>query len=250
MIMNSVLRIEKLHKNYHSKEGMVVAIEDMSLDIGYGEYVAIVGPSGCGKSTLLNIIGGIDSKSSGEISMPEDIKIGYMLQNDCLFPWLSIIDNCLLGLKITGNLNDENRKYVIDLLNTYGLGEFMDKYPSSLSGGMKQRVALIRTLALKPDILLLDEPFSALDYQTRLAVSDDVYKIIKDTGKTVIMITHDIAEAISMADRVVVLTNRPSKVKKIYNIEMDGKSNPINNRKCKEFSEYYDMIWKEIDYHV
>lgn len=140
MIMNNVLRIEKLHKNYHSKEGMVVAIEDMSLDIGYGEYVAIVGPSGCGKSTLLNIIGGIDSKSSGEISMPRDIRIGYMLQNDCLFPWLSIIDNCLLGLKITGNLNDENRKYVIDLLNTYGLGEFMDKYPSSLSGGMKQRV--------------------------------------------------------------------------------------------------------------
>lgn len=248
--MNNVLRIEKLHKNYHSKEGMVVAIEDVSLDIRYGEYVAIVGPSGCGKSTLLNIIGGIDTKSSGEISMPADIRIGYMLQNDCLFPWLSIIDNCLLGLKITGSLNDENRKYVIDLLNTYGLGDFMDKYPSSLSGGMKQRVALIRTLALKPDILLLDEPFSALDYQTRLAVSDDVYKIIKDTGKTVIMITHDIAEAISMADRVVVLTNRPSKVKKIYNIEMDGKSNPINNRKCKEFSEYYDMIWKEIDYHV
>lgn len=140
MIMNNVLRIEKLHKNYHSKKGMVVAIEDMSLDIGYGEYVAIVGPSGCGKSTLLNIIGGIDTKSSGDIYMPEDIRIGYMLQNDCLFPWLSIVDNCFLGLKITGNLNDENRKYVIDLLNTYGLGEFMDKYPSSLSGGMKQRV--------------------------------------------------------------------------------------------------------------
>ena len=140
MIMNNVLRIEKLYKNYHSKKGMVVAIEDMSLDIEYGEYVAIVGPSGCGKSTLLNIIGGIDTKSSGEIYMPKDIRIGYMLQNDCLFPWLSIVDNCLLGLKITGNLNDENRKYVIDLLNTYGLGEFMDKYPSSLSGGMKQRV--------------------------------------------------------------------------------------------------------------
>ncbi|MGN1358796.1 MAG: ATP-binding cassette domain-containing protein, partial [Bacilli bacterium] len=126
---------------------------------------------------------------------------------------------------------------------------FLDSYPNNLSGGMRQRVALIRTLALKPDILLLDEPFSALDYQTRLAVSDDVFKIIKDTGKTVIMITHDIAEAISMADRVVVLTDRPSKVKKIYQIEMEEKSNPINNRKCKEFSKYYDMIWKEIDYH-
>lgn len=248
--MNSVLKIDKLHKNYHNKDGMVVAIEDISLEIKEGEYVAIVGPSGCGKSTLLNIIGGIDTKSGGEILREDNIKIGYMLQNDCLFPWLNILDNCLLGLKIGNNLNDENIKYVKDLLNTYGLGEFMYTYPSSLSGGMRQRVALIRTLALKPDILLLDEPFSALDYQTRLAVSDDVYEIIKDTGKTVIMITHDIAEAISMSDRVIVLTNRPAKVKKIYDIEMKDKSNPINNRKCREFSMYYDMIWKEIDYHV
>lgn len=194
--MSNVLRINKLHKNYYSKEGVVVAIDDITVDIKDGEYVSIVGPSGCGKSTLLNIIGGIDNKSSGEIKMNENTKIGYMLQNDCLFPWLNIMDNCLLGLKIKGNLNDENVNYVKDLLNTYGLGEFIYKYPNSLSGGMKQRVALIRTLALKPDILLLDEPFSALDYQTRLAVSDDVYNIIKDTGKTVIMITHDIAEAI------------------------------------------------------
>lgn len=248
--MNNVLRVNKLHKNYHSKEGMVIAIEDISLDIKEGEYIAIVGPSGCGKSTLLNIIGGIDTKSGGEIEMANNIKIGYMLQNDCLFPWLNILDNCLLGLKIEGNLNNENIEYVKGLLDTYGLSDFMYKYPSSLSGGMRQRVALIRTLALRPDILLLDEPFSALDYQTRLAVSDDVYKIIKDTGKTVIMITHDIAEAISMADRVVVLTNRPAKIKKIYNIEMEEKSNPIENRKCVEFSIYYDMIWKEIDYHV
>jgi len=248
--MNNILRIDKLHKNYHSKDGMVVAIEDISLDIKEGEYVAIVGPSGCGKSTLLNIIGGIDTRSGGKIEMNDNVKIGYMLQNDCLFPWLNIIDNCLLGLKIEGSLNKDNTEYVEELLDTYGLNEFKYKYPSSLSGGMRQRVALIRTLALKPDILLLDEPFSALDYQTRLAVSDDVYNIIKDTGKTVIMITHDIAEAISMADRVVVLTNRPAKVKKIYDIEMREKSNPINNRKCHEFSMYYDMIWKEIDYHV
>ena len=248
--MNSMLKIDKLCKNYYSKDGIVIALEDISLDVSEGEYIAIVGPSGCGKSTLLNIIGGIDTKSSGEILMDNNIRIGYMLQNDCLFSWLNILDNCLLGLKIKDELNDDNINYVKELLNTYGLSEFMYKYPSSLSGGMKQRVALIRTLALKPDILLLDEPFSALDYQTRLAVSDDVYKIIKDTGKTVIMITHDIAEAISMGDRVVVLTNRPAKVKKIYNIEMDGKSNPFNNRKCREFSIYYDMIWKEIDYHV
>lgn len=250
MIMSSILKIDKLHKNYHSKEGVVVAIEDISLDIKDGEYVAIVGPSGCGKSTLLNIIGGIDSKSGGDIQMSDGIKVGYMLQNDCLFPWLNILDNCLLGLKIKGNLNEENINYVKELLNTYGLSDFMYKYPNSLSGGMRQRVALIRTLALRPDILLLDEAFSALDYQTRLVVSDDVYNIIHGTGKTVIMITHDIAEAISMADRVVVLTNRPAKVKKIYDIEMENKSNPIENRKCREFSKYYDMIWKEIDYHV
>ena len=143
MIMNNVLKIDKLHKNYHSKDGMVVAIENISLEIKEGEYVAIVGPSGCGKSTLLNIIGGIDTKSSGKIEMPNNIKIGYMLQNDCLFPWLNILDNCLLGLKIEDNLSEENIKYVKDLLNTYGLSDFMYKYPSSLSGGMRQRVLRI-----------------------------------------------------------------------------------------------------------
>ena len=182
--------------------------------------------------------------------MSDDIKIGYMLQNDCLFPWLNILDNCLLGLKIKGNLNDDNINYVKELLDTYGLSDFMYKYPNNLSGGMRQRVALIRTLALKPDVLLLDEGFSAVDYQTRLVVSDDVYNIIHGTGKTVIMITHDIAEAISMADRVVVLTRRRAKVKKIFYIEMENKSNPIENRKCQDFSKYYDMIWKEIDFHV
>lgn len=247
--MNNVIEIKGLSKKYYSKKSELVAIDNLSLTVNKGEYLAIVGPSGCGKSTLLNIIGGIDNKSSGEIIVSDGIRIGYMLQEDSLFPWLTILDNCLLGLKIKGELNKENILYVKNLLNTYGLGGFLDSYPNNLSGGMRQRVALIRTLALKPDILLLDEPFSALDYQTRLAVSDDVFKIIKDTGKTVIMITHDIAEAISMADRVVVLTDRPSKVKKIYQIEMEEKSNPINNRKCKEFSKYYDMIWKEIDYH-
>ena len=143
MIMSSILKIDKLHKNYHSKDGVVVAIEDISLDIKDGEYVAIVGPSGCGKSTLLNIIGGIDSKSGGDIQMSDGIKVGYMLQNDCLFPWLNILDNCLLGLKIKGNLNEENINYVKELLNTYGLSDFMYKYPGNLSGGMRQRVLRI-----------------------------------------------------------------------------------------------------------
>ena len=143
MIMNNILKINKLHKNYHSKEGMVTAIEDITMNVFEGEYIAIVGPSGCGKSTLLNIIGGIDTKSGGEITVNNNIKIGYMLQNDCLFPWLNILDNCLLGLKIKGNLNDENIKYVKELLRTYGLGDFMYKYPGSLSGGMRQRVVRI-----------------------------------------------------------------------------------------------------------
>ena len=247
--MNKIIELKEINKKYYNMKGELTAIEDISFSVFEGEYVAIVGPSGCGKSTLLNIIGNIDKKSGGEIILNKDTKIGYMLQEDSLFPWLTILDNCLIGLKVRGEVSDDKIDYVKNLLNIYGLKDFMNSYPTSLSGGMRQRVALIRTLAMKPDILLLDEPFSALDYQTRLAVSDDVYKIIKNTGKTVIMITHDIAEAISMADRVIVLTERPAKVKQIYNIEMEGKSTPINNRKCREFSEYYDMIWKEIDYH-
>ena len=247
--MNKIAEIKNLSKKYYTKENEVFAIEDISLDVYDGEFLVIVGPSGCGKSTLLNIIGEIDNKTNGEIIIKDSIKIGYMLQSDCLFPWLNILDNCLLGLKINHLLIDENINYVKELINTYGLTDFMYSYPANLSGGMRQRVALIRTLALKPDILLLDEPFSALDYQTRLAVADDVYKIIKDNKKTVIMITHDIGEACSIADRVVVLTDRPSKVKKIFNIDMKNRSNPINNRKLPEFAMYYDMIWKEIDIH-
>ena len=246
MIMNKIIEIKNLCKKYYTKDSEIIAIDDVSLDIYKGEYVAIVGPSGCGKSTFLNIIVGIDNKTSGNIIVNDNIKIGYMPQNDCLFSWLNILDNCLVGLKIKNILTDDNILYVKRLIKSYGLEEFMYKYPNSLSGGMRQRVALIRTLALRPDVLLLDEPFSALDYQTRLAVSDDVYRIIKNENKTVIMITHDIGEACSVADRVVVFSGRPSRVKKIFNIDMTNKSTPINNRKCKEFSRYYDMVWKEI----
>ena len=248
--MTNIISINKLSKKYHSK-GETTAIKNLTLSVKEGEYLAIVGPSGCGKSTLLSILSGIEKKSSGSIILHKDnIKFGYMLQEDCLFPWLNILDNCLLGLKIKKEITKENKEYVIKLLNDYGLHDFIYSYPNSLSGGMRQRVALIRTLAIKPDILLLDEPFSALDYQTRLALSDDVYKMIKDNQKTVIMITHDITEAISMADRVVVLTNRQKKKKKVYDINLTNKSTPIENRKCKEFSKYYDEIWKELDFHV
>ena len=248
---NDILTIKKLSKIYHTNKSEIPAIKDLNLNIKEGEFVAIVGPSGCGKTTLLSILCSLEEKSQGEIIYTQGKqKMGYMLQNDTLFPWLNILDNTLLGLKIEKNITKENIQKVTKILETYGLKDFIKKYPNNLSGGMRQRVALIRTLATNPDILLLDEPFSALDYQTRLAVSDDVWKIIKKEKKTTIMITHDIAEAISMADRIIVLTNRPSKVKSIYTIEMKNKQNPINNRKQKEFQYYYDKIWKDIDINV
>lgn len=248
--MKEILNIKNLRKIYHTKHTETLAVDDFSFSLSEGEFVAIVGPSGCGKSTILSVLCGLENKSEGTIEFDDNIKLGYMLQNDCLFEWRTILDNCLLGLEINHNLNNETKENVINLLNTYGLKDFINSYPSSLSGGMRQRVALIRTLATNPDILLLDEPFSALDYQTRLAVSDDVYKILKKEKKSAIIVTHDLAEAISMADKIIVLTKRPATIKKIFDIKLTNKSTPINNRKAKEFADYYDMIWKEIDFHV
>lgn len=248
---DKILEITHLNKTYHDKTGEIEALNDISFDVYNQEFLSIVGPSGCGKSTILSILSRLIDSSGGFIKFnKENCVLGYMLQKDSLFPWRTILDNCLLGLEITNTLTEENKNYVIHLLDTYGLGEFKDKYPSSLSGGMKQRVALIRTLAIKPDILLLDEAFSALDYQTRLALSDDVYQIIKKEGKTAIMVTHDLAEAISLSDRIIVLTKRPSTIKKVYEINLTNKSTPINNRKCKEFSKYYDQIWRDLDVHI
>ena len=206
MMKNIILKIKNLKKNYHTPKEEIEAIEDFSFDLYENEFVAIVGPSGCGKSTILSILSGIENMSSGDIKNLNNSSIGYMLQSDNLFEWRTILENCLLGLEINGKLNEENKKYVLSLLETYGLSDFINSYPSNLSGGMRQRVSLIRTLAIRPDILLMDEPFSALDYQTRLAVSDDVFNIIKKEKKSVIMVTHDIAEAISMADKVIVLS--------------------------------------------
>jgi len=248
--MDNILKIENLKKIYHTKQQEILAVEDFSLELKPGEFVAIVGPSGCGKSTILSILCGLEQKSNGNIIMNKASKIGYMLQNDSLFEWRNILNNCLIGLEINKDLTSETKEYVLNLLKNYGLYEFKDSYPNNLSGGMRQRVALIRTLATKPDILLLDEPFSALDYQTRLSVSDDVYQILKKEGKSAIIVTHDLAEAISMADRIIVLTKRPSIIKTIYDINLTDKSTPIKNRRAKEFSYYYDMIWKDIDFHV
>lgn len=249
-MLNNILELKNIRKIYHSKDGETLALDNINLKVLDEEFISIIGPSGCGKSTLLGIVAGIVSKSGGEIIVPNDFKIGYMLQDDCLFPKRTVLENAVLGLEIKGLLNDESRKRVVDLLTKYGLGEFINSYPDSLSGGMKQRVALIRTLALDPDLLLLDEPFSALDYQTRLTLSDDLYKIIKQERKTTIMVTHDIAEAISMSDRIVVLTKRPSTIKSIYDILLDKKDVPTKNRQDKNFIYYYNKIWKELDNHV
>lgn len=249
--MNKILEIKNLSKKYHTKEGEILAIQNIHIDVLEGEFISLVGSSGCGKSTLLNIIAGLDNASNGCVTFKkENPKIGYMFQSDCLFPWLTIYENCLLGLKIEKKDTIENQNYVLNLLQKYNLYEFKDKYPTCLSGGMKQRIALIRTLALKPDILLLDEPFNALDYQSRLAISNDVYSIIKKEGQTAIMVTHDISEAVSMSSKVYVLSKRPCSVKKIYKIELENKKDPISNRKDKRFMEYYDKIWKDLDINV
>ena len=249
--MNSILKINNLKKTYHDLDGEIKAIDNITLNIYPKEWISIVGPSGCGKTSLLSILSNLENPSNGSIIyQTDDIKVGYMLQKDALFPWKTIYENCIIGLEINHTLTEDNKNKVIELLNTYGLSEFINKYPSSLSGGMRQRVALIRTLATNPDILLLDEPFSALDYQTRLILSDDIYNIIKKEGKTVILVTHDLAEAISLSDRVVVLSKRPATIKKIYDIKLTNKSTPTNNRKCREFYDYYDKIWKDLDVHL
>lgn len=246
--MQKLLEINNISKTFNTLNGEINAIKSISFDVNNEQFIAIVGSSGCGKSTLLNIISGLLEKTNGTIKFyKENPVIGYMLQEDALLPYLNILDNATLGLSLKKIKTKENIEYTKKLLETYGLKDFIYKYPKELSGGMKQRVALIRTLAIKPDILLLDEPFSALDYQSRLSVSEDVYNIIKKEKKTVIMITHDIAEAISLSDKIIVLSKSPSIVKKIYDIKMENKSTPINNRTCKEFSDYYDKIWRNLD---
>ncbi|CDE38255.1 aBC transporter ATP-binding protein [Mycoplasma sp. CAG:472] len=246
--MQKLLEINNISKTFNTLNGEINAIKSISFDVNNEQFIAIVGSSGCGKSTLLNIISGLLEKTNGTIKFyKKNPIIGYMLQEDALLPYLNILDNATLGLSLKKIKTKENIEYTKRLLETYGLKDFIYKYPKELSGGMKQRVALIRTLAIKPDILLLDEPFSALDYQSRLSVSEDVYNIIKKEKKTVIMITHDIAEAISLSDKIIVLSKRPSIVKKIYDIKMENKSTPINNRTCKEFSDYYDKIWRDLD---
>ncbi len=245
--MNKLLSIKNLSKIYYSQKDAIKAIDDISFDVYETDFISVVGPSGCGKSTLLNILTNMDSKTSGTITTKNNLKFGYMLQSEALLDWRTLKDNVLLGLEITNTKTKENVDYVMHLVENYGLKDFLNKYPRELSGGMRQRASLIRTLALKPDILILDEPFSKLDYQSALRVSCDVLKILKQEKKTAIMVTHDLAQAISLSNKVIVLANRPSYVKNIYEIKREKEGSPIENRKDKYFSYYYDLIWKDLE---
>lgn len=244
--MNNLLTIKNLSKNYNTVNGEIEAIKDISLDIKPGEIVGIVGSSGCGKSTLLNILASLEEPSSGEISN-NHLEYSYMLQTDALLPWLTVLDNTLIGLELKHKKTEESILYVKDLIKKFGLEEFMDVHPNNLSGGMRQRVALIRTLATKPDIILLDEPLSALDYVTRLTITDEIYNILKEMNVTTILISHDIAECVSFCDRIIVLSKRPATIKSIYNIDLENKAYPSFNRKDKNFIYYYDLIWGDLD---
>lgn len=251
--MEKILEVKNVSKKYQNKEGEVLALQDISLRVNRGEFVSIIGPSGCGKSTLLSIIAGLEEKTEGKIYIEGEEttgispKIGYMLQRDCLLEWKTILSNTLFGLEVKNKKNKESKAYVEELLKKYDLYDFKDKYPSELSGGMRQRVALIRTLAIKPKILLLDEAFSALDYQTRIMVTNDIYTILKEEGITALMVTHDISEAISMSNKVVVLNARPGTVKDIHKIDFDMENrNPINCREKPKFSQYFNTLWKEL----
>ena len=243
--MKEVLRFENVSMHYHTKQGETLAVQDVNFSVEEGEFVAIIGPSGCGKTTLLSLAAGLLAPTKGKV-VANGVAFGYMLQKDELFPWRTIEKNIFLPLEIKRKDTPENRARAIALAEKYGLAQFLKSYPSSLSGGMRQRAALIRTLSVDPDILLLDEPFSALDYQTRLSVCDDVYKIIREEKKTALLITHDISEAISVADRVFVLSKRPAKVVAEHPLSFP-ENQPLKRRENKLFSHWFEILWKELN---
>ncbi len=250
--MKKLLELKNVSLTYQTLTDEITAVNGLSFDVNEGEFVSIIGPSGCGKTTILSLIAGLIKPSSGKIMLDgqpistSNDSLGYMLQKDYLFPWRTIEKNVFLPLEVKRKNTYENKQYALSLLEKYGLGDFKKNYPDALSGGMRQRVGLIRTLAPKPKILLLDEPFSALDYQTRLAVCDDVYKIIKAEKKTAVLVTHDISEAISMSDKIIVLTNRPAKVKSIHWTNIIGDT-PLRKRENADFSVWFEKIWRELN---
>ena len=238
-----ILDCRNVSYSYHNLSGETLALSNLSFQVQAGEFLSIVGPSGCGKSTLLSLIAGLSHPEEGEIiiNIEDKSRIGYMLQQDHLFEWRTIYKNVILGLEIQNRMTEKNLEHVEQLLRDYGLDQFRNARPSELSGGMRQRAALIRTLALNPDLLLLDEPFSALDYQTRLQVCDDVYRIIRNEKKTIILVTHDLSEDISMADRVLILSRRPATVQEIVSIHFaDSGLLPMERRQASEFKQYFN----------
>ncbi len=255
--MKPLLEVRDVSLSYHTLSGETAALSRISFDLMPGEFLAVVGPSGCGKSTLLNLICGLLTPEEGSILMDgkpvqtQTSRIGYMLQKDHLLEWRSIYKNVLLGLEVRREITPEKTALIDEMLRTYGLDKFRNARPSQLSGGMRQRAALIRTLVLKPDLLLLDEPFSALDYQTRLNVSDDIGTILRKEGKPAILVTHDISEAISMADRVIVLSSRPATVRSLITIDLDlPDRTPMASRNAPGYKRYFNLIWKELNEHV
>ena len=250
--MEELLKIDNVSLTYHSPTSETEALSELNLSVNEGEFISIVGPSGCGKTTILSLIAGILKPTKGTILINgEKIEkpgthTGYMFQRDNLFEWLNIWKNVTLGLSFKKQNVEENKIYAKNLINKYGLEDFIRHYPNQLSGGMRQRVALIRTLCLKPKILLLDEPFSALDYQTRLNVQDDISSILKSENKTAILVTHDIAEAIAMSTKIIVLSARPAKVKTIINLDFDKQLSPFERRKKKIFNTYFNEVWENL----
>ena len=238
--MKPLLELKNINYSYHTPDGETKALSNISFTLSTGEFTAVVGPSGCGKSTLLSLNGAPLTDNSS--------KIGYMLQHDHLFEWRSVYRNILLGAEINGPITPEVKARALDLLDQYGLGQFAGSKPSELSGGMRQRAALIRTLLLDPELLLLDEPFSALDYQTRLKVSDDIGQIIRHSGKTALLVTHDLSEAVSLSDRIIILSQRPAKVVRIVPITFTLENDtPLNRRNAPEFKTYFNEIWNELN---
>ncbi|MFE8698175.1 ABC transporter ATP-binding protein [Cytobacillus sp. FJAT-53684] len=248
------LNLQEIHHTYFTKNSATTALSDISLEIEEGEFVSFLGPSGCGKTTLLSIIAGLLEPTEGIVSLEGNQvetsgqNIGYMLQQDYLFPWKTIEENILLGFKISGNINDFNRDYALNLLEKMGLKGVEKQYPKQLSGGMRQRVALVRTLATEPKLLMLDEPFSALDYQTKLKLEDLVSTTLKSFGKTAILVTHDIGEAIAMSDRIFLFSSSPGKLHKTFVIPEELRdATPFNARNHEAFSSIFQTVWKELE---
>ncbi len=251
----AAIQVQHVTKSFTNKQGEVVQVlKDITMDIRHQEFVSVVGPSGCGKSTIFNIIAGLLEPTSGKVLVGGDEigrstgHVGYMMQRDLLLPWRTIIDNVTLGLEVKGVAKKERRELAMDFLRRYNLDSFADAFPATLSGGMRQRVALIRTLVTQPDIILLDEPFSALDYQTRLVLEDEILSILKQEGKTGVLITHDIEEAISVSDRIFVMSKRPTSVKKVYEVGLaEAHGSAMKARTDERFKQYFEAIWSELD---